>query len=131
MGSSFIEYRGYGFWSHDPFIERFAAETAGVIESQVEKQEWEIDLSAHWILQASGVFGGCIHLKLDDFLVSEERRRKLRQIAQSVTEQHAPDDPIHQTGILLLRLLDGQLKTDSSSPLGYMVGRNKPGETKV
>lgn len=132
MGSSFIEYRGHGFWSSDSFIESLAGEVAKAIERQPKKEDWQANLSAHWKLQSSGAFGGWVHLNLDEFLTGEEHREKLRAVVQAVVSLHASDDPIHQTGILLLRLLDGELTTEASSPLDYMVERdNKPGSAKV
>jgi len=71
---------------------------------------------------ASGGFGGWVHLYLDELLIDDRRRSQIQGVIQRVTELHADDDPIHQTGILLLKLLDGKLKTDAASPLDYMVG---------
>jgi hypothetical protein len=123
MGSSFIKYHDHGFWSHDTFIEDLAREVAAVIDGLSQKEDWLAELGAHWRLQASGTFGGWIHLKLDDFLVSEERKRALRDIVRSVADRHTPEDPIHQTGVFVVRLLDGEITTDAASPLDYMVGR--------
>ncbi|HSY90796.1 MAG TPA: hypothetical protein VK812_05455 [Candidatus Binatus sp.] len=124
MGSSFIEYRDYGFWSFDRFIECLAREVAEDIVKREKLEDWEVKLVAHWRLQASGGFMGCVHLKLDEFLTEEERRQQLRKVVQTVVDQHPPgDDPIRQTGVLLLQLLDGNLMTDASSPLDYMVDK--------
>ena len=127
MGSSFIKYRDHGFWSHDTFVEDLAREVATVIDGLPKAEAWLAELGAHWRLQASGDFSGWIHLKLDDFLVSEERRKSLRNIVRSVAGRHAAEDPIHQTGVFVVRLLDGELATDATSPLDYMVGRRPPG----
>lgn len=121
MGSSFIKYRGYGFWSFDRFIERLAGEVAEAI-SKPTIEDWRTELAAHWKLQAAGNFRGWVHLNLDEFLTAEERREELRRVVQAVVDQHPPgDDPIRQTGALLLQLIDGELTTDASSPLDYMV----------
>src|ERR1700686_2625632 len=113
MGSSFIEYRGFGFWSFDPFIERLAGEVAAAIEKQKMEEEWQAELSAHWKRQASGDFHGWVHLNLDEFLTGEERRIQLRHLVEGVVDQHpTSDDPIRETGAFLLRLLDGKLTTD-------------------
>ena len=122
MSTSFIEYRGFGFWSNDSFTELLIGETASAIVAQTDPAPWLGELAAHWTLQASGPFRAWMHLELDDFLNSEERRIKLRDIVQDVADKHPKSDPIHQTGILLLRLLDGQIIWDASSPLDYMVG---------
>ena len=130
MGSSFIEYRGYGFWSADAFIERLARETAAAIEKQTNNEAWQADLAAHWRAQASGNFNGWIHLDLDEFLTGEERRAQIRDVVQSVTKEYAEEDPIYRTGLLLVRLLDGELQTNATSPLGYMVGTH-PSRPKI
>jgi len=119
MGSSFIQYRGFGFWSYDPFIERFAGELATAIEKQNHIEDWEKGLVEHWKFQATGI-SGFVHLQIDEFIM-EERRIGFMKIVQEVIDSHPSEDPIHQTGLFLLRLLDGQLKTDASSPLDYMV----------
>jgi hypothetical protein len=125
MGSSFIEYRGFGFWSFDPFIERLAGEVAAAIEKQKKEEEWQAELAAHWKRQASGDFHGWVHLNLDELLTEEERRKQIRNVVQTVVDQHSTaDDPIRETGVFLLRLLDGKLTTDAASPRDYMVGRN-------
>jgi hypothetical protein len=121
MGSSFIKYRDYGFWSFDRFIERLADEVAEAI-AKPTVEDWRTELAAHWKRQATGNFGGWVHLNLDEFVTGEERREQLRKVVQTVVDQHPPgDDPIRQTGVLLLQLLDGNLMTDASSPLDYMV----------
>ena len=123
MGSSYTDYHGYGFWSRDYFIEQLAGDVAAVIENLPTKDQWLVDLAAHWKLQASGIFGGWVHLKLDDFLSNDERRSTLRALIRVVTERRDRDDLVCQTGVLLLRLLDGSLTTDAASPLDYMVGQ--------
>jgi hypothetical protein len=123
MGSSFIKYRDCGFWSVDRFIERLACEVAEAIAKPMI-EDWRAELAAHWKLQATGNFDGWVHLNLDEFLTGEERREQLRKVVQTVVGQHPRrDDPIRQTGVLLLQLLDGNLTTDASSPLDYMVDK--------
>lgn len=122
MGSSFIKYRGYGFWSADCFVERLAKESADVMEKRTNKETWQSDLASHWRLQASGAFGGWVHLNLDEFLIGEDRRDLLRDIVQGVIKDYPEDDPVRLTGNLLLSLLDGKLTTNAASPRDYMVG---------
>lgn len=83
----------------------------------------ECALAAHRELHAAAHFGGCIHLKLDDFLPAEERRLVLRGLILKLIERKHAEDQVGGTGVLLRRLLDGELKTDASSPLDYMVAR--------
>ena len=121
MGSSYTEYRGHGFWSRDDYIEQVAGEVAAMIEGLPKKEQWLVDLAAHWKLQASGVFSGWVHLKVHEFASTEERRNAIRDLVRSVADRRSEDDRFSRTALLLLRLLDGQLTTDASSPLDYMV----------
>lgn len=121
MGSSFTEYRGRGFWSYDGFLERMAVDVASMIEGLPESEAWLKDLASHWRIQASGNFSGWSHLELDNFISSEERRLTVRGLIQRLIERRHAQDQIGRTGVLLLRLLDGELETDASSPLDYMV----------
>ena len=125
MGSSYIEYRGYGFWSRDSFVEQVAGDVAAAIEGLPAKELWLSQLAAHWKLQASGVFGGCLHLKIDEFASTEPRRLTLRELVQASADRRDHDDLACQTALLLLRLLDGELTTTAASPLDYMVGAPK------
>lgn len=131
MGSSFVEYRGYGFWSSDAFIEQLARKVATAIEERTDKEAWQADLAAHWKAQGSESFNGWIHLNLDEFLTGEEKRTQIRKLVQSVTKEFAEHDPVRQTGVLLVKLLDGELKTNAASPLDYMVGRTKSPSPKI
>jgi hypothetical protein len=73
MSSSFVEYRGRGFWSWDGYLEHVLTLLADSIGS-VPTQEWLADLRDHWRTQSSGAFSGWIHPNLDEFVTSDERR---------------------------------------------------------
>jgi hypothetical protein len=125
MGSSFIEYKGRGFWSYDRFIGQLAGETSEIISALTQQELWRTELVMHWKGQSSGDFNGWVHLKLDEFLVSEARKQEVVAAVQTVIARHcSPDDPIRHTGILLCKLLNGELHTTASDPLDYMVRRN-------
>src|SRR5687768_6261953 len=123
MGSSFINFRGRGFWSTDDYIEDLASEVAAAINAAADGEEWLSQLASHWQLQSSGDFSGWIHLRLDEFLTSEERSKRLRALIQSVVGRYLLEHVVHRTGALMLRLLDGALTTDASSPLDYLIER--------
>jgi hypothetical protein len=40
MATSFTEYRGFGFWSWDSYLEHVAGEIAEVIFSKKERENW-------------------------------------------------------------------------------------------
>jgi hypothetical protein len=110
MGSSFVEYRGRGFWSRDDYLEDVLALLAHAVGDSPSEAWWS-DLRDHWRLQSSGYFNGWIHPKLDEYLINDERRTEVL----SLTEE------AEQTLKLLKALLMGELSTDASSSLDYMV----------
>lgn len=125
MSTSFVEYRGRGFWSWDGYLEHVLALLADRIGSS-PNQEWLEELRDHWRAQSSGAFRGWIHPKLDDFVTSDERREKVLALLESITSQHGFTREAEQTVRLLEALLLGQLKTEASSPLEYMVSGPHP-----
>jgi len=125
MSTSFVGYRGRGFWSWDGYLEHVLFLLADRIgESPDEK--WQADLRDHWRTQLSGEFRGWIHPNLDEFLTSDARRNTVLTLLIGLTSQ--PDLPreAQETVKLLELLLRGQLKTDETSPLDYMVSGPQP-----
>lgn len=84
-------------------------------------QPWLAEACEHWELQAGGIFNGWVHAKLDEFLTGEERVSLIISISERVKDKFPPEHPLRQTGELFVRLLKGELTTDASSPLDYMV----------
>ncbi len=120
-----MEYRGHGFWSLDDYLEHLLALLADRIgESPNEK--WLVDLRDHWRTQSSGDFHGWIHPKLDEFVTSDDRRDAVLTFLDGTTLQ--PDIPreARETAKLFEALLRGQITTDASSPLDYMVSGSQP-----
>jgi hypothetical protein len=125
MSTSFVEYRGRGFWSLDDYLEHVLALLADRIgESPNEK--WLADLRDHWRTQSSGDFRGWIHPKLDEFLASDDRRDAVLGLLDDITSQPDLSREARETAKLLDSLLRGQMTTDASSPLDYMVDGTHP-----
>lgn len=125
MSSSFVEYRGRGFWSWDGYLEHVLALLADRIGSS-PKQEWLVQLRDHWSTQSSGAFSGWIHPKLDEFVTSDERRETVLALLGDIISQPSLTLEAKQTAKLIESLLRGQLTTDASSPLDYMVSGAHP-----
>lgn len=121
MGSSFTEFKGYGFWSRDYFLEEWLRELAAECRKHVPLQPWLTAACGHWELQATGVFNGWVHANLDEFLTDAERVSLIISISERVKDRFPPSCHLNRTGDLFVRLLKGHLNTDASSPLGYMV----------
>ena len=64
MSTSFVEYRGRGFWSLDDYLEHVLSLLADRIETSPD-EKCLADLGEHWRAQSSGNFRGWIHPHLD------------------------------------------------------------------
>jgi len=125
MSTSFVEYRGRGFWSWDGYLEHVLALLAERIGSS-PKDEWLAQLRDHWSAQSSGTFSGWIAPKLDEFLTNDERRETVLVLLGNIISQPSLTREAEQTARLLEALLRDQLNTDASSPLDYMVSGPHP-----
>lgn len=130
MSTSFVEYQGRGFWSWDGYLEHVLALLARRIGSS-PREQWLAQLRDHWRTQSSGAFRGWIDPKLDEFLKSEERRETILGLLDSIMSEPGLTPEAEQTFRLLKALLRGQLTTDVSSPLDYMVGGPQPYDWSV
>lgn len=121
MSTSFVEYGGRGFWSLDDYLEHVLSLLADRI-GESPRQEWLANLRDHWRTQSSGDFRGWIHPKLDEFVTTDDRRDEVLRLLDSITSQSDQTQEVRETASLVAALLRGQITTDASSPLDYMVG---------
>jgi hypothetical protein len=127
MSSSFVEYRGKGFWSWDGYLEHVLALLAETIPAE-SGSPWIAEVRDHWYQQSSGVFVGFIHPMLDEFVATEERRNVILRTIDAAMNGTNVTPEARGTLRLLASLLRGELNTDASSPLGYMVSGGFPYE---
>jgi|SRR5436853_3669260 len=125
MSTSFVQYRGRGFWSWDGYLEHVLALLADRIGSSPE-QEWLAELRDYWRLQSSGGFRGWIDPKLDEIVTSDNRRAAVLALLESIISDPDLTREAEGTARLVETLLRGQLDTDASSPLDYMVTGPQP-----
>ena len=92
------------------------------------EESWLNDLRDHWQSQASGVFGGWIHPQLDEYITSEERLKVILKLIDGVLSRPGVPEEAGKTAELMRSLLVGQITTDASSPLDYMVSGEHPYE---
>jgi hypothetical protein len=83
MSTSFVEYKGHGFWSWDGYLEHVLALLADKVGAAPE-QPWLSELRDHWRAQASGAFSGWIHPKLDEYVTDEERLKLILVLVEGV-----------------------------------------------
>jgi hypothetical protein len=142
MGSSFIDFRDYGFWSRDIGIELWLYLLIQEIDNLESIPDWLREARDHWHEQASVGFVGHVHPQLDDYLVSQDRIDLIlmlsERVLQLLNEQgeyflgahlnslgiggggYQSDTPFevkHFTGVghKFIELLRGEVKTDAST----------------
>jgi hypothetical protein len=125
MSTSYVEFHGKGFWSSDGYLEDVLRLLA---EAPIADQDpaWLMAARQHWLAQASGVFSGWIHPKFDELLATEDKRQVFFQLTEAASRR---DDLTAEAGAtlrLLIALIRGELSTDASSPLDYMVSGQFP-----
>jgi hypothetical protein len=119
MGTSFIKYKGFGFWSRDSFIESWL--TTLIVEMRKLQDDdlktWQHALIEEWRIQII-IDGGCMSLRLDEFLIDGSREGFMLSLAKRALNF---SDPLgRETGELFIKLLEGQLETNESSPIDYL-----------
>jgi hypothetical protein len=125
MGSSFVEYRGHGFWSYDGYLEHLLAVIAECVGDN-PADGWLAPAREHWLKMSSGNFSGWIHPNLDEYLTSDERRLTFLRGLETLLSGDRITREVKETAELLRQLLTGELETDESSPLDYMVTGEHP-----
>jgi hypothetical protein len=117
MGTSYVKYKNFGFWSRDAFLADWIRAMLAEIQLLAAKDRWLESLSEEWRIQAE-IDGGCMYFGLDDSLIDEARRALLLEIARRVVNR-CPERS-KRTGDLFIALLSGQLTTTASSPIDYL-----------
>lgn len=117
MGTSYVEYKGHGFWSRDKFLENWIHSLLGEMRELPNIEPWQVSLIQHWRIQAE-IDGGCMDLGLDEHLSDETKRDTILALAKSSLRRALPS--ARRTGELFIALLSEQLKTTVSSPIDYL-----------
>ncbi len=120
MATSFVRYRGRGFWSYDPYLEHLLAQLAEAIEERAA-EPWLRDAGEHWLRQSSGDFAAYIHPMLDEIVTTDDRRDTVLKLVRAVASDAETTPEVRGTAALLTQLLEGTLRTTESSPRDYMV----------
>ena len=117
MGTSFIKYKGFGFWSRDSFIESWLTTLIVEMRKLQDLQAWQQALVEEWRIQIA-IDGGCMSLRLDEFLVDGPREESMLSLAKRALNF---SDPLgRETGELFIKLIEGGLETNESSPIDYL-----------
>jgi hypothetical protein len=117
MGTSFVEYKGFGFWTRDNSLESWLTTLLAEMRKLPSLEPWQEALREHWHIQAT-IDGGVMSAGLDDFLTDGHRKDFVLSLAKGALPRSAPI--AHRTGELFIDLVAGKLKTTVSSPIDYL-----------
>jgi len=116
MGTSYVEYSGFGFWTRDKYLASWIQSILDELGSQPSLDPWHKLLIERWNIQVE-IDGGCMSLGLDELVAQDERRVELLGIAQRVLP--ASPEAGRRTGELFIALLKHELTTTVKSPIDY------------
>ena len=117
MGTSFVEYGEFGFWTRDKSLTSWLSDLLNEIDSLPDPEPWLDSLVEKWQIQID-IDGGCMDPNLDKFLNNNDRIKYLTSLSEKVLQNCSPDG--FRTGQLFISLLKGNLKTTVSSPIDYL-----------
>jgi hypothetical protein len=95
MGSSYIDYRGHGFWATDATIEMWLQCLLDETRAQPAGPGWLTQARDHWHIQATEGFQGCIDVGLERHLERDADREAvflaiLHRLDSRLAAQHLP-----------------------------------------
>jgi hypothetical protein len=123
MGKSYIKYKDFGFWSRDTFIKSWLLALLEEMGKLPNAEPWQKALMEHWRTQAP-IDGGCIWVGLDDFLTDKPKEESILSLSKQAL---AFAEPLgRETGELFIKLLEGRLRTNESSPIDYLHWLDQP-----
>lgn len=146
MATSYIEFKNYGFWAHDEFLEGLLYLIVKELKELPLDNDWKHILIESWTFSYSAGFMGCIPVELDEKLNDEEKVNLILDVLKSIISKTHSDSnyltyselnsnlvggkkttrlSIRKEGFLrtahmTIDLLEGRLKMDAASPLTYL-----------
>jgi hypothetical protein len=115
MGSSFVAYKEFGFWTRDQYLSAWLIDLIHGIEEKENSNTWQTAIEK-W-REKIEINGGVMELSLDRFIESKSQETILISLSEKVLESCKPEG--YRTGQLFISLLKGELKTTDSSPIDY------------
>jgi hypothetical protein len=119
MGTSFVKYGEFGFWTRDTYLSSWLMAASDELCKVPQLETWQSSLIEHWCVQIN-VDGGCMSAGLDEFLTDAKRRDSIVSISNATLRDCEPI--AKRTGELFVALLLGDLMTTASSPIDYLGG---------
>ena len=117
MGTSFVRYEEYGFWTRDGYLLDWL--TAAIDEiKKTNAAEWQIEIGRMWNEQILYGVGGGIDPKLDLILTGEDKIQFVSGLSKKIGDS-TNDPKIKRLSELFMALIEGKLKSTVSSPIDY------------
>jgi hypothetical protein len=146
MATTFVEYKNYGFWAHDSFLEGILYLIVKELKASPLDDEWKYKIIDKWNYAYLSGFSGSIPIELEENLPDEENLKVVLDTLKLIIGKIETDDhylsaeemnkhfvggrrmkwvEINKEGFIrtaqmTIDLLEGKLKTDASSPLTYL-----------
>src|SRR5579864_8084347 len=89
MGTSFVEYKGFGFWTRDNFLESWLTTLLEEMRKLPSLEPWQEAQRGHWRVQST-IDGGVMSAGLDDFLTDSHRKDFVLSLAEGALERSSP-----------------------------------------
>lgn len=150
MASSFVEFKGSGFWANDFYLEVWVYYFVKEIEKiNSPIPVWLQELKQDWLKMATVGMLGSINLSLDSYVTDEERKKVLLDIAKKTNHSffnngdvlpleiaNKPFKPtkyfteppetstVLKVGKFFIKLLRGKLTYKASGPFEYLKHEN-------
>ena len=77
MAKSFLEFKGKGFMMNDTFTELCLIYIINEIDKSEEIPDWLLALRNWWKFVSTGAIASSVELKLDEYLINEDRVNRL------------------------------------------------------
>jgi hypothetical protein len=146
MATTFVEFKNYGFWAHDSFLEGLLYLIVKELKASPLDEDWKYNIIDKWNYAYLSGFSGSIPIELEENLTDKEKLTLMVEILQTILEK-IESDPLYlsaeemnknfvggrrmkwveinkegflRTTKMTLELLEGKLKTNASSPLTYL-----------
>lgn len=142
MGTSYVEFHNRGYWTHDVFLEGLSYLLAREFSKLNVKDEWQTELIDKWTVAATTSFVGCVPSYFEDFDTHDKVQllretliniqKQLKENSNFLTVCELNENSVGEGGWielnlnlflniakLTLDLIDGQLKSNASSPINY------------
>src|SRR4051812_46659096 len=85
MGTSFIRYRGAGFWATDTFIQLWMRLFEQEVRQMEDPPQWLRDAAEYWEYEAGATHSA--NPRLDEYAPDAERAAVVAQVAQRALER--------------------------------------------